>query len=780
MAKTNQQIIVTEGDFGVEILTQFIDTNKKPVPIEGCSCKIKFAYDGNVITEKTGIVIDEPKGIVSVVLDKEETQYSGLWTSYWICYDQFNNVTTTENIYYYVQPAIGSINNPVFTELLNYFNRDEVNDMFKSILEQLNNYTLSKEDVEEYIKTYIQDKVDDDFVRQCILDAIGNGSDYAKKQDVTTVSNNLHALSQRVDRYNKSLEQEDINLSNNIQAINSKLDTIKSLNINIGDYEIDNTGTTDVTLKIQEIFNYVRDNGGGKITFPTGEYYIRNYIDVYSNTYVFFEDGCVITKKGGLGSQTTFAINRIADGQPYGYTAKNITFDGGVFNGCKLGLGIVVQKVKNLTFKNMKFIDCMIDSHIMDLQAVNNCLVENCVFEGRYPSSPDRIHAECIQYDITSKPGAPSFSGADGTKSYGVIVRNCTFKPNDNDETSTGFTMFGTHSSWNCYHEAIIIENNTVIDTEYRMIHMPNASNMQIRGNTFINKKGNNVGAILLDTLSVVHDVNSAHQSSATQTTDGKKFPSKTIIIDNNVFEGFIYNSSDNPIVSIKGLDGYRIKDVNITNNTFINCNDVNNNSINGQDCIGLLHCDNVNISNNILNDVRRLVYTSHCSNISIINNSVNKIKSNGMSINTTDYLTISNNIIKDSTQSAIYATNCRYANINCNTLFENGLDGTNPIIGLGSCVDTFTNNNLIINTNTIGLYGINIFKTSASPAYIPSDNFTSNNVYKGVTYTENFSKDTVGDKSKSGIMINGYQLLTTSKKDKTISVTNVSIKDEE
>ena len=187
MAKTNQQIIVTEGDFGVEILTQFIDTNKKPVPIEGCSCKVKFAYDGNVITEKTGVVTDEPKGIVSVILDKEETQYSGLWTSYWICYDQFNNVTTTENIYYYVQPSIGSVNNPAFTELLNYYNRDEVNDMFKNILEQLNNYTLSKEDVEEYIKTYIQDKVDDDFVRQCILDAIGNGSDYAKKEEVSSL-----------------------------------------------------------------------------------------------------------------------------------------------------------------------------------------------------------------------------------------------------------------------------------------------------------------------------------------------------------------------------------------------------------------------------------------------------------------------------------------------------------------------------------------------------------------------------------------------------------------
>ena len=123
-----------------------------------------------------------------------------------------------------------------------------------------------------------------------------------------------------------------------------------------------------------------------------------------------------------------------------------------------------------------------------------------------------------------------------------------------------------------------------------------------------------------------------------------------------------------------------------------------------------------------------------------------------------------------------IYLINCNFLNINNNSLFNNALDGTNSIIALGSCSDSFINNNFIINTNTTASYGLNIFKTSVEPSYEPNNNFTSNNVYKGVTHTENFSKDTVGDRSKSGIMINGYQLLTTSKTDKTISVTNVSI----
>ena len=263
MAKTNQQIIVTEGDFGVEILTQFVDTSKKPVPIEGCSCKVKFAYNGIVISEKAGIVIDEPKGIVSLVLDKEETQYSGLWTSYWICYDQFNNVTTTENIYYYVQPAIGSINNPAFTALLNYYNRDEVNNMFKNILEQLNNYTLTEDEVEEYIKIYVQDNIDEDFIRQCILDVIGNVSDYVKKKEVEKINSQLVANTSRLGVVKSILEYKH-------------LMTIKN-------------SKEDWTEAIQQAIEDIFEQKAIKIVFPYGVYRITKSIKLGTNYMVNFE-----------------------------------------------------------------------------------------------------------------------------------------------------------------------------------------------------------------------------------------------------------------------------------------------------------------------------------------------------------------------------------------------------------------------------------------------------------------------------------------------------------
>lgn len=462
MAKTNQQIIVTEGDFGVEILTQFIDTNKKPVPIEGCSCKIKFAYDGNVISEKTGVVIDEPKGIVSVVLDIEETQYSGLWTSYWICYDQFNNVTTTENIYYYVQPSIGSVNNPAFTELLNYYNRDEVNDMFKSILEQLNNYTLSKDDVEEYIKIYLRDKIDDDFIRQCILDAIGDGSDYAKKEDVTTVSNNLYALSQRVDRYNQSLEQEDINLSNNIQAVQSNLNSYKTSSesaINTMTKNISNISSkVEVLDKIRqvktasELKQALKDykNSPG-VLLITNNIELSEIMYIPSNVVIKGINEPVISRASGSNADGLFVSYNYGNINSYN-GAKNITIEGITFYGKGTSSALTLLAFShgdNILVQRCKFTD-LNAWHMIEFCGVKNSIIRDCHFS-KYGTAVDNA-TEAIQLDyIGSETQFPWNEGYDDTACSNILIDNNVFK-------DINATAIGNHS-----YKSGVTSNNIII-----------------------------------------------------------------------------------------------------------------------------------------------------------------------------------------------------------------------------------------------------------------------------------------------------------------------------
>lgn len=466
MAKTNQQVIVTEGDFGVEILTQFIDTNKKPVPIEGCSCKIKFAYDGNVITEKTGVVIDEPKGIVSVILDKEETQYSGLWTSYWVCYDQFNNITTTENIYYYVQPYVGSVNNPAFTELLNYYNRDEVNDMFKNILEQLNNYTLSKDDVEEYIKIYAQDKVDEDFIRQCILDAIGNGSDYAKKEDVTVVSNNLYALSQRVDRYNQSLEYEDIKLSNDIQTVQSNLNSYKTSSesaINTMTNNISNISSkVEVLNKIRqvktasELKQALKDykNSPG-VLLITNDIELSEVMYIPSNVDIKGINQPVISRASGSDANGLFISYNYGNTKSYN-GAKNITIEGITFYGKGTSSALTLLAFghgDNILVQRCKFTD-LNAWHMIELSGVKNSIIRDCHFS-KYGTAVDNA-TEAIQLDyIGSETQFPWHGEYDDTVCSNILIDNNVFE-------DINATAIGNHS-----YKSGVSSNNITITRNY-------------------------------------------------------------------------------------------------------------------------------------------------------------------------------------------------------------------------------------------------------------------------------------------------------------------------
>ena len=165
--------------------------------------------------------------------------------------------------------------------------------MFKNILEQLNNYTLSKDDVEKYIKTYIQNKVDDDFVRQCILDAVGNGIDYAKKKDVTVA---IEAINSQLDniktKHLNDIETINTKLSNDIGAINSQLDNIK----NVRDYGAKGDGVTDDTEFIQQAIDYASEHGGGEILFPKGRYMVKgsNNIKLKSNVSLRGLNGAMI------------------------------------------------------------------------------------------------------------------------------------------------------------------------------------------------------------------------------------------------------------------------------------------------------------------------------------------------------------------------------------------------------------------------------------------------------------------------------------------------------
>lgn len=101
------QIIATQGDSGIEVSPTFIDKNKNPVNITGCTVEISFIYPDGSISYRNGQVINGAGGIASTILSETNTAQTGLCSTYWKVIDDNSNITAQEEIYYYVREYLG-------------------------------------------------------------------------------------------------------------------------------------------------------------------------------------------------------------------------------------------------------------------------------------------------------------------------------------------------------------------------------------------------------------------------------------------------------------------------------------------------------------------------------------------------------------------------------------------------------------------------------------------------------------------------------------------------
>ena len=67
-------------------------------------------------------------------------------------------------------------------------------------------------------------------------------------------------------------------IGSDIRSIESKVFTGKA--INVVEFGIDNTGTTDVTAKLNELFKKVHDENYTEVIFPDGIYKVGGTVDV--------------------------------------------------------------------------------------------------------------------------------------------------------------------------------------------------------------------------------------------------------------------------------------------------------------------------------------------------------------------------------------------------------------------------------------------------------------------------------------------------------------------
>ena len=128
--------------------------------------------------------------------------------------------------------------------------------------------------------------------------------------------------------------------------------------------------------------------------------------------------------------------------------------------------------------------------HFIEIDAAKNVTVRNCSFTNSHEKSP--VNKEAINIDtpdLNTGGMCIPWSNPDKTPDNTVIIENCAFTNLHRGIGTHKYSQLkGPDGTWsvNCYHENIIIRNNTFTHMKHTGIFMMNWKNVTIKDNTFV------------------------------------------------------------------------------------------------------------------------------------------------------------------------------------------------------------------------------------------------------------------------------------------------------
>lgn len=99
----NEQIVLTQGDSGIELEVTFIDNKKRVIDLTNMFVEIDIISPTFKLQRRQALVKDAINGVASFIISDKYTNEPELWSTYWRVVDNDNNVTAQESIYYYVK-----------------------------------------------------------------------------------------------------------------------------------------------------------------------------------------------------------------------------------------------------------------------------------------------------------------------------------------------------------------------------------------------------------------------------------------------------------------------------------------------------------------------------------------------------------------------------------------------------------------------------------------------------------------------------------------------------
>ena len=388
-------------------------------------------------------------------------------------------------------------------------------------------------------------------------------------------------------------------LGNKFEKLEDRVDSLDII-INAKDYPT-----------LQESLDTAKNNNNKTIIYiPPGEYLINDTLKIYKNTELILAKTAIIKKNST--SFNVMLLNGDLNAEYDSYEGNsNITIIGGIWDGnfdlnsqsniMSFGKASNIH-LENITYKNVT------NNHHLEFSGVTNATVRNCIFTGYKDITSDksRSYCEAIQISTHTKDGFPFFGTYDNSPTTNVLIENYLFK---NLATGAGSHGIGYGS----YDSDIKIINNTFENCSYAGFRSYAMKKVIVSGNIFHNCRSG-----------ILNSYSPANASLGRPTSSG----SEDIIITDNVF------STDDSVsftfthqVYIMGgctssTDYVYAKGIIISNNTFRNIKDK---------AIRLQICMDILVTNNIVNGCNGFIYADYI-----------------------DYTNITDNIIKNSTESVI------------------------------------------------------------------------------------------------------------------------------
>lgn len=454
--------------------------------------------------------------------------------------------------------------------------------------------------------------------------------------------------------------------------------------------------TYDITVSdgkeetLQSALNQARYEGTAKdpyVIHVTKSMKISRGLSVYSNTKLVSDKGVVYTRV--MPKDTKKVMLRFGDLGSYssGYFYKNITIQGGVWNGngTRKDMGFCIFKLAHA--ENVNLIGCTfqkdVEGHMVEVGAVNKMTVKKCTFKDHISLDSSYEHEEALQIDVNLKK-TTEMGNFDKNQNKNITVTGCTFN-------NVGRGVGSHNSIEGLYFTNMHIDNNKFQNLKSYAVSCVNYRNSTIKDNKMLSCGG----GILF--MNIKNNYKSCTNSYVMKNWKLKLNTKRdNTVISGNTIKQIVTKEDAKSIILfgdqvpanykdryIKGdhcINGVTLHDntVYTPKYTAILLNDAKNCKVKknnvyytgkGNTCYGIFlqdKCDSTSVTNNKIDKCFDGIAVKDSNSLKINSNTITSSIRNGIYCKGTKGSIFKNNSISNSTVKGMYFENSKASVTNC------------------------------------------------------------------------------------------------------------------